>query len=418
MAALTAAANRRARGPLGHKIKVPVKAASQIWKGGIVGRGPVEGMKLDLVFVHCAFVGRYVLDCDARQRIIDFGDLDSGKWLDYSQHRAFPLSLGFGLEARKLHAYERFLASRFDHCTVTTQGELDEYRALGVPTTGSVIPNGVDTTYFRQTFHDAGDSMVIAFLGRMNYYPNVDGVLYFAQEVFPLIRRKMPKAVFRIIGSNPTRDVQSLANHQGIEVTGSVPDVRPYLKDVALTIAPLRIARGTQNKILESMAMRIPVVATPQAAKGVQAEHGRHLLVASNAHDFADRVVVLSHGFWERVLGADRAIVGRTIRLDAHGSASGTVVAAPLSRCSSSETPRWGMPCSKLVAMAAWSVSLSLTPMPAALRQIECRPSAPTTRRAESGPPWLKRKTARSGRSSIASTWTGSSASRTSSARA
>ena len=256
-------------------------------------RQAVRGVRLDLIFVHCAFVGRYVLDYEARQRIIDFGDLDSGKWFDYSRHRAFPLSLGFGLEARKLRSYERFLAARFDHCTVTTQGELDEYRTIGVPTTGSVIPNGVDTTYFRQTVHEAGDSSVIAFLGRMNYYPNVDGVLYFAQEVFPLIRQKMPKAVFRIIGSNPTREVDSLANHSGIEVTGSVPDVRPYLKDVALTIAPLRIARGTQNKILESMAMRIPVVATPQAAKGVQAEHGRHLLVASNAHDFADRVVVL-----------------------------------------------------------------------------------------------------------------------------
>jgi hypothetical protein len=125
----------------------------------------------------------------------------------------------------------------------------------------------------------------------MDYYPNIDGVLYFTESVFPTIRAAVPNVEFRIIGSNPSPAVQRLREISGVVVTGHVPDVRPFLKDAVVSVAPLRMARGTQNKILESMAMGLPVVTTPEAAKGIQAIPGEHVLVAADPTRFAAQIV-------------------------------------------------------------------------------------------------------------------------------
>jgi sugar transferase (PEP-CTERM/EpsH1 system associated) len=244
-------------------------------------------MKFDVVFVHCAFVAEYALNVDARLKILDYGDLDSAKWAEYSTSKPFPLSAGYWLEAKKLRRYERNLISHFDRCTVTTEGEREEFMTLGVPKSCTVIPNGVDTTYFSKKEKADFDGSAVVFLGRMDYFPNIDGVCYFVERVLPLIRQSMPDVEFRIIGSNPSKRVLALSQHPGVVVTGHVPDVRCYLQDAALSVAPLRIARGTQNKILESMAMGIPVVATPCAAKGICAVPGRDLLVAEDPALFA-----------------------------------------------------------------------------------------------------------------------------------
>ena len=249
--------------------------------------------KFDCAIVHCAFVAQYVLGWEGGLRWLDYGDLDSGKWTEYGDHRSFPLSLGFRLEAKKLRKYEAKLAGLFHQCTVTTQGELDMYASLGVSTPCSVIPNGVDASYFTRPVQGPENSRVIAFLGRMDYYPNIDGILYFAHDILPLIQKVIPDVHLRVIGSNPSQRIRDLARLPGVTVTGHVPDVRPYLADAAVAIAPLRLARGTQNKILESMAMGIPVVATPQAAKGIYAVSGEHLLVAETPQAFAEQVVSL-----------------------------------------------------------------------------------------------------------------------------
>ncbi len=252
-----------------------------------------QRIKFDAVMVHCAFAAQYVLNLRGAFRILDFGDLDSGKWFDYVGFHAPPLSWGYHVEAKKLRRYEKKLAEQFDQCTVTTPGELEEFKSLGVAVPCRVIPNGVDVGYFHLRAQKHAGSSVIAFLGRMDYFPNVDGVVYFAHEVFPLIRRSVPRAELHIIGSNPTRAVRDLARLPGVTVTGEVPDVRPLLDEVDVGVAPLRIARGTQNKILQFMAMGIPVVATPQAAKGIQAIPGRDLLVAGDPEAFARHVVEL-----------------------------------------------------------------------------------------------------------------------------
>jgi sugar transferase (PEP-CTERM/EpsH1 system associated) len=262
----------------------------------------------DLIVVHCAFMGQYVASLRNCSRIMDFGDLDSAKWLAYSNWRAWPLSLGYRLEALKLYRYEKELAEQFQHCTVTTEGEMEEFRALNVRIPCTVIPNGVDTMYFNRGTRKVEESPVIVFLGRMDYFPNVDAICYFVNRIWPAIQRDVPTVRLRIIGSNPAGKVRRLSRLPGISVTGYVPDVRSFLVDSAVSVAPLRIARGTQNKILESMAMGIPTVATLEAAKGVQAIPGEHLLVADAPDDFARKVVEILQN---RELGTRLGEAGR-----------------------------------------------------------------------------------------------------------
>ncbi|MGH7392427.1 MAG: TIGR03087 family PEP-CTERM/XrtA system glycosyltransferase, partial [Candidatus Rokuibacteriota bacterium] len=248
--------------------------------------------KFDLVFVHCAFVAPYVSRATGMPKILDFGDLDSQKWLAYAQARAFPLSLGYALEGRKLQRAEGRLARQFDLCTCTTAAELEslESYGLGVPT--GWFPNGVDTDHFRPA-DGPYDPEAIAFVGRMDYFPNQQCMLDFCATTWPLIRARRPGATLRIVGAAPSRAIRHLARLPGVVVTGDVPDVRPHVATAAVTVAPLAIARGTQNKILEAMAMGVPTIASPLAARGVDAEPGRDLLVASTPQQFAEAVLIL-----------------------------------------------------------------------------------------------------------------------------
>lgn len=249
--------------------------------------------KFDAIIVHCAFAAQYVRDIPCPFKMLDFGDVDSVKWLDYSEHRSFPLATGYRIEAQKLRRFEIETAGKFDLCTATTRGEVEEVRRLTPSSPTAVIPNGVDLNYFHFRPESPRKSSVIVFLGRMDYYPNIDGVQLFASAIFPRVRKIVPQAEFRIVGSNPSAPIQQLAKIPGITVTGHVADVRPHLLDAAVAVAPLRIARGTQNKILQFLAMGIPVVTTTQAAKGVEAEPGRDFLVADEPQAFADEVVRL-----------------------------------------------------------------------------------------------------------------------------
>lgn len=257
----------------------------------------------DAVMVHCAFMGQFVRGLRFGFGILDFGDLDSGKWMAYSRIRRWPLSMGYHFEARKLQRYEAELARQFHQCTVTTQGEMEEFRRLGVRTPSTVIPNGVDVEYFESKKEGSHGSNVIVFLGRMDYFPNIDGVCHFVKEILPTIQRAVPNVQFRIVGSNPVERVRSLGRLSGVVVTGHVADVRAYMADAAVSVAPLRVARGTQNKMLESMAMGIPVVATSEAAKGIHAAPDEHFLVADTPDDFARKVInVIQDGALRRNL--------------------------------------------------------------------------------------------------------------------
>jgi polysaccharide biosynthesis protein PslH len=252
----------------------------------------------DLVFVHCSSVAPYVRNARTL-RILDYGDVDSQKWRDYSTHRLFPLSVGYWLEAVKLERVERALSTGFDFCTCTTRGELESLRELGIETPSDWFPNGVDTDYFAPSAAPY-DKNLVAFVGRMDYFPNQQAVLAFCRDVLPQLRAHRPQVRFAIVGADPSREIRDLGKLPGVEVTGSVPDVRPHVTRAALTVAPLAIARGTQNKILESMSMGVPVVCSVRAAGGVDAVAGEHLLTADGAAAYASAITRILDSAAER----------------------------------------------------------------------------------------------------------------------
>jgi sugar transferase (PEP-CTERM/EpsH1 system associated) len=251
--------------------------------------------RYDLIFVHCSSVAHYVRHARKLPRILDFGDMDSQKWLEYANYKPFPLSLGYTWEGHRLAAYERRLAREFDLCTATTRAEWETLESYSTGVATDWFPNGVDSEYFAP---DGGgyDPDTIAFVGRMDYYPNQQCMFNFCRDTLPLLRQRRPALKLVIIGADPSAKVRRLAEIEGVTVTGSVPDVRDHVRRAALTIAPLAIARGTQNKILESMALGVPVVASRAAAGGVDARAGEHFLVADSPAEQVDAIESLLAG--------------------------------------------------------------------------------------------------------------------------
>jgi len=244
----------------------------------------------DLIFVHCSSVAQYVSHVHDVPKILDFGDMDSQKWLEYANYKPFPLSLGYWLEGHKMMAAEKHLARCFDLSTATTRAErqtLDDYRT-GAKT--DWFPNGVDASFFTPA-DGAYDPDTISFIGRMDYYPNQECMTRFCRDVWPRLRQARPGLKLMIIGADPSPEIVALGQLSGVTVTGTVADVRPYVRGSALMVAPLAIARGTQNKILEAMAMGVPVVTSSAAAGGVDAEAPHHLLVADTADEIAAAVM-------------------------------------------------------------------------------------------------------------------------------
>jgi sugar transferase (PEP-CTERM/EpsH1 system associated) len=272
----------------------------------------------DVIFVHCAFAAPYVAHLTRVAKILDFGDMDSQKWLTYAGVRRFPLALGYAVEGRKLRRREESLAAQFDLCTCTTRAEMETLAGYGVATPIGWFPNGVDAEYFAPTAR-AYDRDTIAFVGRMDYYPNQEAMITFCRTVWPLLRARREGIKLLIVGAAPSRTVRDLGRLPGVTVTGSVPDVRPYLHQAAVAVAPLNIARGTQNKVLEAMAMGVPTVCSTAAAGGIDADPGRHTVTASTPEEYAGsihrllenpserrrlaeagRARILSHHSWEQ----------------------------------------------------------------------------------------------------------------------
>jgi sugar transferase (PEP-CTERM/EpsH1 system associated) len=277
-------------------------------------RGLLARKRYDLIFVHCSSVAQYVAGVRDIPKILDFGDMDSQKWLEYARYKPFPLSTGYWLEGKKLEREERRLARLFDLCTATTRAEwetLESYRT-GVAT--DWFPNGVDSDYFAPSAAPY-ETDTICFVGRMDYYPNQECMFDFCANVLPRIQARRPQAKLIIVGADPSPAVKRLGQLPGVTVTGSVPDVRPYLQRSALMVAPLNIARGTQNKILEAMAAGVPVVTSAVAAGGVHAVPGEHFHVGNTAEECAAAVLRILEDRRER---ARLAAAGRSRMLSHH----------------------------------------------------------------------------------------------------
>lgn len=229
----------------------------------------------------------------AKQRFaMDFGDMDSEKFAAYAEEGGLMAPI-HRREARTLFAFERAVAARADVSLFVSPAEAalfrEKVRLPGVDI--RALQNGVDLKFYNPAAPVAAAEAphpLLVFTGQMDYAPNIDAVSWFAQEVLP----KLSGATFAIVGRNPPEAVRKLANER-VNVTGAVEDVRAWLAAADVVVAPLRIARGIQNKVLEAMAMAKSVVASPAAFEGIHAEPGRDLLVADSAEAQADAIAGL-----------------------------------------------------------------------------------------------------------------------------
>src|SRR5262249_47702771 len=251
--------------------------------------------RFDAIVVHSSSMGPYVAHHRACRKIMDFGDADSEKWSDYARTAPWPLSVGFRLESSKVRRYETWLGSFFDIGSVISE---EERRVLAplVSQPVVVIPNGVDLDYFspRSSAQSRGAPHPCLILtGNMAYRANADAAKYLVADILPRIWEQRPDVQLYIVGMDPTPTVRRLADGERVVVTGRVEDVRPYFDQALVAVAPLRVARGLQNKVLEAMAMRVPVVASPAAVSGLAAVPSRDVLVAGDSQSFARAVLTL-----------------------------------------------------------------------------------------------------------------------------
>lgn len=321
-------AARAARGLLtGAPLSVALFAdpAMRAWVDTTVAGQPITG-----VFAFSGQMAPYILPhTRGRRTVMDFVDLDSEKWAQYAAESHGPRAWLYAREARRLLGFEAMVAARVDATLFVSEDEAALFRARAGAGAGRVhaLSNGVDLEYFRPDYDCArpgphrpfgapllegevrltspsrggggaadggGVGPTFVLVGAMDYRPNIDAARWFADAVWPTIRAALPDARFLIVGSKPTAEVQALGQRPGIEVTGRVPDVRPYVAAATVVVAPLRIARGIQNKVLEAMAMARPIVATPQAREGIDAQPGRDLLVEADAPAFAQACLALA----------------------------------------------------------------------------------------------------------------------------
>jgi len=285
----------------------------------------------DAVVVFSGVMAQYTRGLNGVKTLVDFVDVDSVKWRDYAPEHAWPMSWLYRREFARLLGFEQRVAAQAECSFFVTDNEVALFRELspGQPLRLAALGNGVDADFFtpdpaRASPFEA-DELPLVFTGAMDYWPNVDAVSWFASDILPALRERFPALRFHIVGRSPTPAVQALVS-EAVNVTGTVPDVRPWLQHAAAVVAPLRLARGLQNKVLEAMAMARPVVAagscvraiTPGAQPGLQpaedvagyVEHVGALLADRAAADAAGRAArdfVLGAYSWDAHLaGLDR----------------------------------------------------------------------------------------------------------------
>jgi len=253
----------------------------------VAGLGP-----FDAVLAFSSTMGPYAEFFPGTRVVLDLCDLDSEKWAQYADRASFPMSLVYRAESRRLRAYEVEASRKSAAATLVSAAEGETLRTRCPDANVCVVPNGVDLEYFDpEAVPVRGDGKTLVFCGAMDYHSNVDAVQHFFDEIFPLVRREVPDARLRIVGSNPAPAVQRLAESPGVEVTGRVPDVRPEICAAAVSVAPMRLGRGVPNKVLEALALTLPVVATPNAADGLDLDAFEGADIAEQAPAFAAAVV-------------------------------------------------------------------------------------------------------------------------------
>ncbi len=269
----------------------------------------------DAVLLSSSSLGRYLNAVDLRKVkvVTDFVDLDSAKWKEYSTTTRWPKSWIFHLEAKRLQKAEIELCRRSSQSFFVSQAEVDLFRRFCDYQNVDVVTNGVDLDYFSPG-GEAGEETV-TFVGALDYWPNVQGICHFCEYVWPEVLKRKPSAVLNIVGRRPTAQVQDLAKLVNVRLLADVPDVRPPMRASTATVVPLNIARGVQNKVLESLAMGKPTVVSPQAIQGIGVSPGKHVLVAETPSQWVEALC----GLFDRKAERERlGHEGRTFVLERH----------------------------------------------------------------------------------------------------
>ncbi len=244
----------------------------------------------DLMLVYSSNVAQYAVPFVDVPRIMQFADLDSLKFQRYAVTSRPPMKWVYATEYRRLLDYERHVAATFSHSLVCTPEERRDFERLIPGRPVSIVGNGVDLDYFSSAKAAKRPGEII-FTGVMDYLPNVDAVTWFCDEILPLVQARCGEAHFTICGSRPTPAVLRLAERPGVSVTGRVEDIRPYLDRAEVFVAPLRIARGIQNKVVEALAMGLPVVASNAAWTGTGVAAGEGIVATDEPQAFAEHIV-------------------------------------------------------------------------------------------------------------------------------
>lgn len=280
---------------------------------------------IDTIYVFSSQMAQY-LPARPRQRVVmDFVDMDSAKFASYAKQSSGPMGWFMKREARMLFQHERAVARAADASLFVSEAEAALFRKRTGAERVHAVENGIDTEFFDPTAQFKRiDTMgaLIVFTGQMDYRPNVEAVTWFVETILPHIRVAHPQARFAIVGRAPTEAVKALAKQPGVIVTGEVADVRGWLCAASVVVAPLKLARGIQNKVLEAMAMARPVVASRAAAEGI--DHGHTIRVGETVGEIAEEVIAL--------LGdpGGAARLGREARAQVQGRYSWEARLAPL----------------------------------------------------------------------------------------
>ncbi|WP_438863373.1 TIGR03087 family PEP-CTERM/XrtA system glycosyltransferase [Neptunicella sp.] len=276
----------------GNALSIPYyhRSAMQLWVDHSCAQ-----FNITKALIFSSTMAQYVIDKEQLHTVVDFVDVDSDKWRQYAQEANPVKKWVYQREWRTLQQFENTVANKVVHSLFVSPQEAELFRQQLQPATRDKIGhllNGVDTEYFDPANPDIepiNESIDVAFTGAMDYWANVDAAIWFVKSVWPIVRQRYPQATFFIVGGNPSTSIQALHGKNGITVTGRVKDVRPYVLQAKINVAPLQIARGIQNKVLEAMALAKPVIATSMAIEGIDAQN-EHISIFDDATNFADSV--------------------------------------------------------------------------------------------------------------------------------
>ncbi len=251
-------------------------------------------VKFDAAIGFCSSVAPYLKIPQLQNvpKLIDLVDVDSEKFADYSTNSSGIKSVLYNLEAKRLRSLEISLGEQCQGVTLVTEPEADIYRSFAPGAQVRAATNGIDLDFFdvEGSYAESKDPSTCLFVGALNYPPNIDGIKWFCNQVWPTVIKEHSASQLLIVGRNPTPDVQALGKLPGVKVFANVPDVRPYYHQASVSIAPLHLARGLQNKVLEALAMKTAVLSTPHAVEGIGLET-HQVMIASDPSDWSRALI-------------------------------------------------------------------------------------------------------------------------------